>query len=71
MITSFDEGQGTAIRRFLLAGSSPHDDKAVCEDFVARSRYLSNYIPQFTVGCNYLSLHDKPATDNKVLISFN
>ena len=29
---------------------------------------ISNYIPQFTVGCNYLSLPEIPASDAKVLI---
>ena len=29
---------------------------------------ISNYIPQFTLGCNYLSLPDIPASGNKVLI---
>ena len=29
---------------------------------------ISNYIPQFTVGCNYLSLSAIPASGNKVLI---
>ena len=29
---------------------------------------ISNYIPQFTVGCNYLSLHEIPASGNKFLI---
>ena len=29
---------------------------------------ISNYIPQFTVGCNYLSLPEIPASGNKVLI---
>ena len=27
---------------------------------------ISNYIPQFTVGCNYLSLPEIPASGNKV-----
>ena len=30
---------------------------------------ISNYIPQFTVGCNYLSLPEIPASGTKVLIS--
>ena len=30
--------------------------------------WISNYIPQFTVGCNYLSLPEIPASGNKVLI---
>ena len=29
---------------------------------------ISNYIPQFTVGCNYLSLPEIPASGNKVHI---
>ena len=29
---------------------------------------ISNYIPQFTVGCNYLSLPEIPASGNQVLI---
>ena len=29
---------------------------------------ISNYIPQFTVGCNYLSLPEIPASGNKVFI---
>ena len=29
---------------------------------------ISNYIPQFTVGCSYLSLSEIPASGNKVLI---
>ena len=29
---------------------------------------LSNYLPQFTVGCNYLSLPEIPASGAKVLI---
>ena len=29
---------------------------------------ISNYIPQFTVGCNYLSLPEIPAPGNKVFI---
>ena len=29
---------------------------------------ISNYIPQFTVGCNYLSLPEIPASGNKVLL---
>ena len=29
---------------------------------------ISNYIPQFTVGCNYLSLSEIPASGAKVLI---
>ena len=29
---------------------------------------ISNYLPQFTVGCNYLSLPEIPASDIKVLI---
>ena len=29
---------------------------------------ISNYIPQFTMGCNYLSLPEIPASGNKVLI---
>ena len=29
---------------------------------------ISNYIPQFTVGCNYLSLPEIPASGNKALI---
>ena len=29
---------------------------------------ISNYIPQFTVGCNYLSLSEIPASGDKVLI---
>ena len=42
------------------------------EGFGARSRYLmqgiSNYIPKFTVGCNYLCLPEIPASGAKVLI---
>ena len=37
----------------------------IYEDFVARSRYqagISNYILQFTVGCNNLSLPEIPAS---------
>ena len=30
--------------------------------------YISNYIPQFTVGCNYLALPEIPASGDKVLI---
>ena len=30
---------------------------------------IRNYVPQFTVGCNYLSLPEIPASGNKVLIS--
>ena len=29
---------------------------------------ISNYIPQFTVGCSFLSLPEIPASGNKVLI---
>ena len=29
---------------------------------------ISNYIPQFTVRCNYLSLHEIPASGNKHLM---
>ena len=29
---------------------------------------ISNYIPQFTVGCNYLSLPEVPASGTKVFI---
>ena len=41
------------------------------EDFGAWSRYLSgisNCIPQYSVGCNYLSLPEIPASGIKVLI---
>ena len=30
---------------------------------------IRNYIPQFTVGCNYSSLFEIPASGNRVLIS--
>ena len=43
------------------------------EDFGARSRYLrkrvSNCIPHYSVGCNYLSLPEIPASSIKGLIS--
>ena len=32
---------------------------------------ISNYIPQLTVGCNYLSPPEIPASDNNVLISID
>ena len=38
-----------------------------CQKQVSQAR-ISNYIPQFTVGCNYLSLPEIPASDNKVVI---
>ena len=42
-------------------------------DFGTRSRYLSqawksNCIPQYSVGCNYLSIPEIPASGTKVLI---
>ena len=36
-----------------------------CQKQVSQAE-ISNYIPQFTVGCNYLSLHEIPASGNKV-----
>ena len=36
-----------------------------CQKQVSQTE-ISNYIPQFTVGCNYLSLPELPASGNKV-----
>ena len=38
-----------------------------CQNQVSQTG-ISIYIPQFTVGCNYLSLPEMPASGNKVLI---
>ena len=38
-----------------------------CQEQVCHAG-ISKYIPQFIVGCNYLCLHEIPASDTKVLI---
>ena len=50
---------------FLLCGT--HIWGLCCQKQVSHAG-TSNYIPQFTVGCNYLSLPEIPASGNKVLI---
>ena len=39
-----------------------------CQKKLSQAEII-NYIPQFTAGCYYLSLHEKPASHNKVHIS--
>ena len=45
-----------------------HVWRLCCQKQVSQAG-TSNYIPQFTMGCNYLSLPEVPASGNKVLIS--
>ena len=40
----------------------------LCWQKQASQAGISNYIPQFTVGCNHLSLTEIPAAGNKALI---
>ena len=40
--------------------------RSVCQKQVSQAG-ISNYIPQYTVGCYYLSLPEKPTSGNKVL----
>ena len=40
-----------------------------CQKQVSRAK-ISNCIPQYSVGCAYLSMHEIPASGTKVLMSF-
>ena len=50
-----------------LEPRSRHIWRLCCQKQVSQAG-ISNYIPQFTVGCNYISLTEIPASGNKVLI---
>ena len=50
----------------INAGSKPHPNWGLCCQKQVSQAGISNYIPQFTVGCNYLSLSEIPASGNKV-----
>ena len=54
-----------------LMEGPPAQDKDRIEDFGARSMLflegISDYIPQFTVGCNFLSQLEIPASGAKAL----
>ena len=49
-------------------GNDVHKIWGLCYQKQVSQAGISNYIPQFTVGCNYLSLPEMPASGNKVLI---
>ena len=40
-----------------------------CNGFLQYHTGIGNCIPQYSVGCNYLSMHEIPASGTKVLIS--
>ena len=52
---------------FVLMGRLTYIWGLQCQKQVSQAG-ISNYIPQFTVGCNYVSLPEIPASATKVLI---
>ena len=69
---SFDLGQSHPYALSLALGQSywsnnPEIWGLCCQKQVSQTGII-NYIPQFTVGCNYLSLPEIPVSGNKVLI---
>ena len=66
-------GPGSAeIRLFLNLPSKP--SRSYMQTLLLRQvsqAGISNYIPQFTVGCNYVSLPEIPVSGNKVHICYH